>query len=323
MSEFDLKRDKTKAFKATPETIEKINAIIKKSGKGDIEFFEDLVQDLSIRRFTEGTEEISQDLHTHFKSDVQKLKNATDSIISIFTSQMENLVVEKDKWNHHTDKLIAEKNEVIEKQEETNKNLTDQVNQVNQELTELTKVYEDTKKERETFQKQMEVQEQLIQDRNEKIEDLKERINKLNEIIVDKEDLLKEVEPMKQQKAKLEEQNKELLLQIENLKAKFEEDLQKQEEKLVFECEKGKHQQEISLRETFQEEKEQIRTTTRQETEQAIRVFYLEEMKRRDEEVAAKEKSYQSEINELKKQLESLQKQPSSRNPKNKQKEQD
>lgn len=38
MNEFEEKRDKTKAFKVSQESVNAINDIIKKSGKNDIEF---------------------------------------------------------------------------------------------------------------------------------------------------------------------------------------------------------------------------------------------------------------------------------------------
>lgn len=248
MSEFDEKRDKTKAFKASQRSLNAINEIIKSSGKNDIEFFEELVNDLLIKGLTdEGNEAISVDLRRHFESDVQKLKNATNSIQSIFVSQMENISVEKNQWQAVITKQLNEKQEALEKQISGYIELKQESDASKQEVTEFRKVNESLEKERDALAKRTEDQEQLIQDRTERINDLGDRINKLNETIVAKDGQLKEFSTMIDQNKTLEEQNSALLLDIQKLVDNHQEALKKKEEQLIFECEKEKHKVETSL----------------------------------------------------------------------------
>jgi len=304
MNEFDEKRDKTKAFKASQKSLNAINEIIKKSGKNDIEFFEELVNDLLIKGLTDdGNEAISADLRRHFESDVQKLKNATNSIQSIFVSQMENISVEKNQWQAVTTKQLDEKQEALDKQVSQYSELKQEFDASKLEVTEFIKENESLQKEREVLVKRTEDQEQLIQDRSERINDLGERINKLNETIVAKDGQLKEFSTMTDQNKTLEEQNNVLLLDIQRLTDNHQEALEKKEEQLIFECEKAKHKVETSLLATFQVEKETVRNETRKETELAIREFYLGEIQRRDIESAAKEEAYKIQIEALQAQI--------------------
>lgn len=304
MNEFDEKRDKTKAFKASQKSLNAINEIIKSSGKNDIEFFEELVNDLLIKGLTdEGNEAISADLRRHFESDVQKLKNATNSILSIFVSQMENISVEKNQWQAVTTKQLNEKQETLEKKVSQYIELKQESDASKQEVTEFMKVNESLQKERDALAKRTGDQEQLIQDRTERINDLVDRINKLNETIVAKDEQLKEFSTMIKQNKTLEEKNSSLLLEIKKLTDEHQEALKKKEEKLIFECEKEKHKVETSLLATFQVEKEKVRNETRKETELAIREFYLGEIQRKEKETDAKEESYKIQIEKLQEQI--------------------
>ena len=304
MNEFDEKRDKTKAFKASQKSLNAINEIIKSSGKNDIEFFEELVNDLLIKGLTdEGNEAISADLRRHFESDVQKLKNATNSILSIFVSQMENISVEKNQWQAVTTKQLNEKQETLEKQVSQYIELKQESDASKQEVIEFMKVNDSLQKERDALAKRTGDQEQLIQDRTERINDLGERINKLNETIVAKDEQLKEFSTMIEQNKTLEEKNSSLLLEIKKLTDEHQQALKKKEEKLIFECEKEKHKVETSLLATFQVEKEKVRNETRKETELAIREFYLGEIQRKEKETDAKEESYKIQIEKLQEQI--------------------
>ena len=304
MNEFDEKRDKTKAFKASQKSLNAINEIIKSSGKNDIEFFEELVNDLLIKGLTdEGNEAISADLRRHFESDVQKLKNATNSILSIFVSQMENISVEKNQWQAVTTKQLNEKQETLEKQVSQYIELKQESDASKQEVIEFMKVNDSLQKERDALAKRTGDQEQLIQDRTERINDLGDRINKLNETIVAKDEQLKEFSTMIEQNKTLEEKNSSLLLEIKKLTDEHQQALKKKEEKLIFECEKEKHKVETSLLATFQVEKEKVRNETRKETELAIREFYLGEIQRKEKETDAKEESYKIQIEKLQEQI--------------------
>lgn len=308
MNEFDVKRDKTKAFKASADTIEKVDELIKKSGKGPTEFFEELVTDLSISSIVDpSNDSISPDLRKHFESDVTKLKNATNSIFSIFTSQMQNIAVEKNQWQTISTKQLGEKQEELEKLNTEHEELKQKFDESKLGLTELTKVNESTQKELDVLSKRTEDQEQLIQDRNEKVSDLQERINTLNENIVSKDEQLKAVEPMKkelvvskqkidtleEEKVRLfEKQEEEIEKLLEKHKdekgrllEKHEDEVRRQKENLIFTCEKEKHKVETTLKEQMTKEKEELRNEVRKQTEAAIREFYLEELKRKENQI--------------------------------------
>lgn len=304
MSEFHEKRDKTKAFKASQRSLDAINEIIKKSGKNDIEFFEELVNDLLIKGLTdEDNESISIDLRKHFESDVQKLKNATNSIQAIFVSQMENISVEKNQWQAITTQQLNEKQEALENKINQYIELKQELDASKQEVTEFMKINASLEKERDALAKRTEDQEQLIRDRTERINDLGERINKLNETIVAKDGQLKEFSTMIDQNKTLEEQNNALLLDIQKLVDNHQETLKKKEEQLMFACEKEKHKAEATLLAAFHEEKETVRNETRKETELAIREFYLGEIQRKETESTMKEEAYKLQIDKLQEEI--------------------
>lgn len=301
----DVKRDKTKAFKASGETIEKIDDIIKKSGKGPTEFFEDLVYDLAIKNVVGKEDEgISTDLRKHFESDVQKLKNATNSILSIFVSQMENISVEKNQWQATAEKQLNEKQLVIEEVNNKYSELKVECDENVLRLTESSKVNETLTKERDTLLKRTEDLEQLVQDRAEKIQEQSERINKLNENIVDKDGQLKLVEPIKEKRKKLEEDVRQLIKEKQELITEHEEEIKKTIDTLTFSFEKEKHELEFGLTNQFNKEKEELRNEVRRETEKNIKEFYLSELKReRNEhkkELEKKELAHEQQIKELK-----------------------
>lgn len=300
MNGFEEKRDKTKAFKASQKSVDVINNIIKKSGKNDIEFFEDLVNDLSIQQLVkEENEEISVDLRKHFESDVQKLKNATSSILSIFISQMENISVEKNQWQAVSEKQLQSKQDELDKQITQNLALKGEADITTQTVIELEKVSGSLSKERDALEKRTIDQEQLIQDRNERIEMMEERVNKLNETVVAKDEQLKESSAVIEQNKVLEEGNDFLQLTIDKLKQQHKEELAKTKEQLLFACEKEKHKAETALLATFHTEKENLRNETRKETELAIREFYLQEIQRKEQEMDAKEEAYRLQIQQL------------------------
>lgn len=300
MSEFEEKRDKTKAFKASQASVNAINEIIKKSGKNDIEFFEELVHELSIKGLTdEGNESISVDLRRHFESDVQKLKNATNSILSIFVSQMENISVEKNQWQEVSGKQLHDKQEELDAQVAQYNELKEEASIANQTVVELEKVSDSLSKERDVLEKRTLDQEQLIQSVNERRQLLAERLDKLNEIIVEKDERLQKVSSIVEENKILVETKISLQSDIEKLNQRYKEELTKTKERLEFACEKEKHKAEMELLATFQKEKEEVRIETRKETELSIREFYMGEIERKEKEFAAKEESYKIQIAKL------------------------
>lgn len=300
MNEFEEKRDKTKAFKASQKSVDSINSIIKQSGKNDMEFFEELVNDLLIKGLTdEGNETVSVDLRRHFESDVQKLKNATNSIISIFVSQMENISVEKNQWQDVSEKQLNNKQEELDQQFSQYNALKEEKKIAVETVIELEKVSEALSKERDALEKRTLDQEQLVLDRNERIEMMEERINQLNETIVEKDEQLKASSVIIEKNKSLEETSRALQLEIEELNRKHEEELLKAKEQLLFACEKEKHKNEMKMLETFQKEKEKVRKEVRKETEVAIRAFYISEIARKEKEFAEKEEAYKAQIEKL------------------------
>ncbi|MCP3764846.1 hypothetical protein NLX67_21230 [Domibacillus sp. A3M-37] len=302
MAEFE-RRDKSKAFKATPDTVEKINRIIKESHKTEAEFFEELVNNLSIEKVMDDAAVFAPDLRRHFESDIQKLKNATNSIMSIFASQMENLSVEKNQWESIMGKRLDDKQmelNVIQDQLDALNNLF-QKNQSEHE--ELVQSHGIVLKERDTLLKRTEDQEQLISDRNEKIQDQQQRINQLNETIVSKDEELKAVGPILEENRQFTEAIKGLNQKIENLNeslTKQKEDsvdaLAKQEETLNFVHSKELYEQEKQLTRQFSDEKEKLWDEVREKTEKAIRPFYLEEMERRETDLKNQIQQLQEQI---------------------------
>lgn len=300
MFEYEEKRDKTKSFKTSQKSIEAINEFIKSSGKSDSEFFEDLVNDLLIKGLVDDENEtIAVNLRKHFKNDVQKLKNATNSILSIFVSQMENISVEKNTWEVTTEKQLQAKQGEFEKQVNLYDELKKKWDTDQQDIIEFRKVTDSLEKERDALAKRTLDQEQLVQDRSERIEELLEQLNKRNETIIAKDEQLEQFSTLVEEKKQLNDEVEGLRVEIEQLMKGHAEALKKKKEELVFACEKEMHAAERELLVSFQTEKEIVRKETRKETENAIRDFYLKEIERKDREATAREKVLQLEIEKL------------------------
>lgn len=303
MSE-EFKRDKAKTFKATEETLKKVDELIKKSGKGPTEFFEDLVQDLAINQLTdENKEEISEDLRKHFQSDVQKLKNATSSILSIFISQMENVSVEKNRWQGVLDKAVGERDEQIRQLQDKISRLAASEAVLKNGYSELTKEKETLQKEYDALQKQAATQEILIQGRDKEIQALSEGEKKLLQANMEKEELLKEVEPIRKEKERLEQEvirlkerhEAELVRQNE----KHKNELASQESALNLECDRSKLNLKEELTEKHQREKEDLRKEVRERSIEETKEFYLGEIRRREDEWKVREKELLAEIEKI------------------------
>lgn len=314
MDGIEGKRDKSKAFKVTGETLERINRLIKQTGKGDTEFFEELVNDLEVDRLTsDENEEIPVDLRKSFQQDIQKLKNATTSIVSLFTSQMENIAVEKDRWAFSTEKQIGEQEEKLAAQAEKLSRLKTDYELLNEELTRLLEINNHTEKERDALLKQLDGQEKLTTAREEKIEELIDRIHKLNETLVAKEEELQQTEPLKEENRTLqsiiEERNRQLETleltreteiaalnnAIEELTEQHEAAQVRQAEVLRFEFEKEK----LELQKQSAAAQEQVRAEAREQAEAMARAFYTKEIERLQVSWAQEEADYKAQINDL------------------------
>lgn len=300
MSEFEVRRDKTKAFKASQKNVDAINELIKASGKNDIEFFEELVNDLLVKGLVdESNEMISVDLRKHFENDVQKLKNATNSILSIFVSQMENISVEKNMWEDTTEKQLQAKQGELEKWLNQYNDLKQKRDIDQQQIVEFSKDIALSEKELDTLVLRTMDQEKLIEDRAIRINELSNQLNKRNETIIVQNDQLEAFSRLVDEKVTLQDEVERLSLAIEQFTERHAEALKKQKDELVFSCEKEMHAAERRLLVSYQTEKETVRNETRKETEVAIREFYLKEMERKDQAAAVKEKALQLEIEKL------------------------
>lgn len=314
----ETRRDKSKAFKATAETVERINRLIKQSGKGDTEFFEELVHELEVERLTsDENDDIPVDLRRSFQQDVQKLKNATNSIISLYTSQMENIAVEKDRWAFSTGKQIAEREEKLAEQTEKLNSLKTDYSLLNEELTRLLEVNENTEKERDALLKQLESQEKLATAREEKIEDMTDRINKLNGALVAKEEELQQTESLQEENRTLHTTIEELNRQLEALEVTRQTEISTLEqsiEELAEQHEAAQVRQAEVLRFEFDKEQlelqkqaaaaqEQVRAEAREKAESMTSAFYTKEIERMQTAWAQEEADYRAQIDDLRKQV--------------------
>lgn len=292
----EMKRDKSKAFKVTADTLERVNKMIKKTGKGDTEFFEDLVSELEVEMLTsDDNPDIPLDLRKSFQVDAQKLKTATNSILSLFTSQMENISVEKNNWAFATEQQLKIRDlkisEHIQQHEELkriNDLLVKQSNETGEANTSLSK-------ERDALLKQSESQAKLVFSLEEKIQDLSSRINELNQLIVEKDEALKKMDPLQEENRSLQMNLAELDRIIKTLEKNQPAELQKQADSLRFEFEKEK----LNLSKESSMEQEKVRTETREKTERATQEFYLSEIERLQASWDKKEKDYTYEIEKL------------------------
>jgi hypothetical protein len=310
----EVKRDKTKAFKTNEETLQKINEIIKKSGKSEAEYFEELIQDISVRNLTESDEtNISSDLRKHFSSDVAKLKNATHSIVQTFISQMENIAVEKNTWHKHLSQEIEKSTSIIASQKAQH-----------DELSELYKALQDTHtitlKELDNIKKSAEMCEKWLNDQDELIQNQKNKIYELNQTIVDQASQLEKNKTLASDNKALEERVNKLTLDTDILKGKHKVETVNLEEQLTFETEKAILRRENELYDKFREQEKQIRETVRLETREEVRSFYQEEFKTRESELKIELKEHinkivvlDREILQLKEQIDAKLEKPTSK----------
>lgn len=292
----EMKRDKAKTFKVSSDTLNRVNKIIKSTGKGDTEFFEELISGLEIENLTsEDNKDLPADLRKSFQVDVQKLKTATNSIISLFTSQMESISVEKNNWTAFTEQQLQIRDQKIADQVNQREELKNRHVLLTEELNELNELNFSLTKELDALVKQNESQEKLVIAHEDKIEDLTERINVLNQLVVEKDEALKKAEPLHEENRILQVNLTDLNRNLETMKENHPLELQKQADALRFEFEKEK----LELYRQSAAEQEQVRTDTREKTELATRAFYTTEIQRLESAWEKRESDYISEIEKL------------------------
>ncbi|NLP50235.1 hypothetical protein [Bacillus sp. RO1] len=271
---------KQKGFTLTEEQVAELNEIIKKSGKQDNEFMVDLINELKVKDLTENEVRISPGLRKNFESDIAKLKNATNSIIQTFTSQMENMTVEKNTWEKRLTEEIEGRQSIIHQQKMQHDKLKALYEALQETHTEAVKELDTSKKSAQMCEKRLNDQDELIKSQ-------KEKINELNQTIADQAQEFKQTISLADENKQLKEQVNKLTLSISIAKSKHDEEIVNLKERLTFESEKALIRKENELHEKFREKEKQIRENVRQETKDEVRSFYHEEFKAKENELKA------------------------------------
>ncbi|WP_066297793.1 hypothetical protein [Bacillus sp. FJAT-29937] len=92
------KKDKVRSFRVPISLNNTVEQIINESGKQPGEWFEDVINQISTNELVLEKNGVPADLRRHFSSDLAALKDATNSITSLFISQMNRVAVEKNNW---------------------------------------------------------------------------------------------------------------------------------------------------------------------------------------------------------------------------------
>ena len=185
------------------------------AGKEQGEWITELILAEKMRVLTDDSNPtIPSDLRKHYKSDVSKLNDATSSIIEIFTSQMNAMVVEKNRWEKSYNELADKKDEEIKNQKDKIKELVEIKKELEKKSSDLDANYNLARESAEACKKRAEDQEAWLKNRQDEIGALKKDLTEKNKLLDD----LKNVES---EKKRLEEDFKKMTKEYESLKITF------------------------------------------------------------------------------------------------------
>jgi DNA repair exonuclease SbcCD ATPase subunit len=234
----------SKSYRMSKKVIAYFKEIMEEKNLSPKEFFNTVATEIQKNNILEHASGISNEMRRHFDSDVRRLREATDSIMFIFMSQMKNILVEKDNWLQEKDNILDR----VKLLEGNLKNSESTIQALNDELQIKTTEYIDLQTD---FKDKIADKESIISEKNERINDKESRItllddelqklktsfaeekNDLNNRIVQLHDEIKQFEPIKEEKGKLE---KEVNVHKDNT--------EKLKERLEYY--KDKHQSEIN-----------------------------------------------------------------------------
>lgn len=242
---------KVKGFRISPEILEKTTQMIKDSGKEEGEWFEDLILQLASNELVLEKSGVPADLRKHFGSDLSALKDATNSIISLFCNQMNRIAVEKNNWNQYLqtqiedyDKKILNLKNNISQLEETVQLKEDEITALNSTILQLQNKVDGFDKLEAHLRKDIErlevenekvtielqrVRDESVSEKEKIYNDMdelknlhKEEKDRLNQQIVDLVKQLKQVEPLNEENHKLQQTINDLTSSIKQLNTENE-----------------------------------------------------------------------------------------------------
>lgn len=281
MSEMAEKSDKkVKGSRISPEIAEKLSEIIKESGKEDGEWFEDLVLQIASNELVLEKSGVPADLRKHFSSDLSAIKDATNSILSLFVNQMNRIAVEKNNWNQYLQTQIQDYENKLSKLKNNITQLEQTIQEKDTELsgthntilqlqnkiegfdkleTQLRKDIERLEEEVNKYTKEIQrlrdeslfEKEKLYNDINELKNTHKEEKDRLNQQIVDMVKQLNEMKPLSEENKELQKNVDELRSSIEQLNEEHKIKINQLVEQAAIDKEKALLKRERELRELF------------------------------------------------------------------------
>jgi chromosome segregation ATPase len=281
MGEMAEKSDKkVKGFRISPEIAEKLSEIIKESGKEDGEWFEDLVLQISSNELVLEKSGVPADLRKHFSSDLSAIKDATNSILTLFVNQMNRIAVEKNNWNQYLQTQIQDYENKLSKLKNNITQLEQTIQEKDAELsgthntilqlqnkiegfdkleTQLRKDIERLEEEVNKYTKEIQrlrdeslfEKEKLYNDINELKNTHKEEKDRLNQQIVDMVKQLNEMKPLSEENKELQKNVDELRSSIEQLNEEHKIKINQLVEQAAVDKEKALLKRERELRELF------------------------------------------------------------------------
>lgn len=266
MSEKDEK--KVKGFRIPISAYANVEKIIKDSGKEPGEWFEDVIQQIQTNQLVLDKSEISDNLRSHFGSDVSALKEATTLIQQLFINQMNRIAVEKNTWNQHLKNTVVEYEQKIRELQKSLQELEDRFNnnvndlhlaklenvQLENKIDGFDKLEAQLRKDIERLEGEnaknkvelQQVREDALQERDKQYKDMellrsqhKEDKDGLNQQIVDLVNQLNATEPIKHTNVKLQEKVKELELLMKQSDRDYELHLTRAQEQAELDKEKA------------------------------------------------------------------------------------
>jgi chromosome segregation ATPase len=271
------------------------------SGKEQGEWIGDLIKAEEMRKLTEESNPtIPKDLRKHFQSDVAKLKDATSSIIGIFTSQMNAMVVEKNWWEKSYNEMATTKEEEIKRQKDKISELEEIKNELEIKCSDLSSKHDLARESAEACKKRADEQEVWLKNSKEEISGLKQDLTQKNKLL----DELKYVEV---ENKRLEEDLKKMKSENDSLmsKHKSETDVQVKKYNEDIAALESKQKNEIQALQKQHEENLKLKI---KEVEIKCKEAALEEQKQLRDKFNDESREREKEIRkELREQMEKMQ----------------
>jgi chromosome segregation ATPase len=244
--------EKTKAFKCTEATLERINELIKSSNKTDYEYFDELTRGLTVDAVKTETLDYHPELSKSFGSDAKRLKESVDLIENIFLAQMQAMNVHISNVQKQIDKKKAEMDEKVQDHMKLREAAQEKAESASIKINKFQIENESLEKQMQSMQKTEHSLRKLVDAHESEIGKIRVELEQSRKEATEQFEKITLAE-------KLHEENEELKTTVEKLGIKQEEAIRAMKKEHELEIREVALEKQETMRKEFEESSRELR----------------------------------------------------------------